>query len=178
MVIYQTLLYKVIQSEYLKFIVKHYLWCTCTIFWIWLGKTVKNKFLFTMMAYPGQTLTWTMLGQLCTALWDSQSRLVVIQPGIKPGSVVKPLALRCSALDRCATVAHVGIKPHVQPRLSSIQRMCQMSKMEKDLAILSADWQRDVSLESCLSGLFFALAQIKSRRNRSTRIQSKQQEAR
>ena len=29
-------------------------------------------------------------------------RLVVILPGIKPGSVVTPLALRCSALDHCA----------------------------------------------------------------------------
>ena len=29
-------------------------------------------------------------------------RQVVIQPGIKPRSVVMPLALRCSALDRCA----------------------------------------------------------------------------
>ena len=28
-----------------------------------------------MMAYPGQTLT--TLGQLCTALWDSQSQLVI-----------------------------------------------------------------------------------------------------
>ena len=27
----------------------------------------------------------------------------MIQPGIEPGSVVMPLALRCSALDRCAT---------------------------------------------------------------------------
>ena len=34
---------------------------------------------------------------------DSQSRLAVIQPGIEPGSVVTPLALRCSALDCCAT---------------------------------------------------------------------------
>ncbi|KAM9437983.1 dolichyldiphosphatase 1-like isoform 2-T2 [Salvelinus alpinus] len=44
-----------------------------------------------------------MLGQcqLCATLWDSQSRPVVIKPGIEPGSVV--MALRCSALDRCAT---------------------------------------------------------------------------
>ena len=39
----------------------------------------KNKFLFTMTAYPGQT--WTTLGQLCPALWDSRLRPVVIQPG-------------------------------------------------------------------------------------------------
>ena len=32
-----------------------------------------------------------------------QSRQGVIQPGFKPGIVVTPLALRCSALDRCAT---------------------------------------------------------------------------
>ena len=54
-----------------------------------------------MTAYPGQTLT--ALGQLCAALWDSQSRSDVIQPGIKPGSEVTPLVLRCSALDHCAT---------------------------------------------------------------------------
>jgi hypothetical protein len=54
-----------------------------------------------MTAYAGQTLTRATLGQLCAALWDSQSRPVGIQPGIEPGSVVTPLALRCSALDRC-----------------------------------------------------------------------------
>jgi hypothetical protein len=54
-----------------------------------------------MTAYPGQTLT--TLGQLCVTPWDSQSQPVVIQPGIKPGSVVTPLALRCHAVDRCAT---------------------------------------------------------------------------
>jgi hypothetical protein len=56
-----------------------------------------------MAAYPGQTLTQTTLGQLCAALWDSKSQPVVIQPGIKPGSVVTLLALRCSAVDCCAT---------------------------------------------------------------------------
>ena len=56
-----------------------------------------------MTAYPGQTLTRAPLGQLCTSLWDSQSRPVVIQPGIDPGPVVTPLALRCSALDCCTT---------------------------------------------------------------------------
>jgi hypothetical protein len=43
-------------------------------------------------------LDWT-LGELCTAPWDSQS-----QPRIEPGSVVTPLALWCSALNRCATL--------------------------------------------------------------------------
>ena len=38
----------------------------------------KNKFLFTMTSYPGQTRT--TLGQLCSALWDFQSRPDVIQP--------------------------------------------------------------------------------------------------
>ena len=56
-----------------------------------------------MTAYPSQTLTQTTLGLLCTALWDSQSQLVVIQPGIEPGFAEMPLALRCSALDRCTT---------------------------------------------------------------------------
>jgi hypothetical protein len=54
-----------------------------------------------MTANPGQTRM--TLGQLCTALWDCQSQLVVIQPRIEPGSIVTPLALRCSALDCCAT---------------------------------------------------------------------------
>ena len=53
-----------------------------------------------MTAYPGQTLTQTMLGQLCAALWDSQSWSVVIQPRIEPGSVVTTLALRYSAIER------------------------------------------------------------------------------
>ena len=63
-----------------------------------LGKSVMNKLLFTMTAYPGQTRT--TLGQLCATLWDSQSRPDVIQPGFKPGTVVTPLALRCSASDQ------------------------------------------------------------------------------
>jgi hypothetical protein len=54
-----------------------------------------------MTAYRSQTQT--TLGQLCTSLWDSQSRPVAILPGIEPGSVVTPLALRCSTLDRCTT---------------------------------------------------------------------------
>jgi hypothetical protein len=54
-----------------------------------------------MTAYPGQT--WTMLGKLCTALWDSQSRPDVMQPGFDPGTTVMPLVLRCSALDCCTT---------------------------------------------------------------------------
>ena len=56
-----------------------------------------------MTAYSGQILNQTLLGQLCSALWDSQSQPVGIQPGIKPRSVVTPLALTCSALDRCTT---------------------------------------------------------------------------
>uniref|UniRef100_A0A8C7GZM5 ATP-binding cassette, sub-family C (CFTR/MRP), member 8 n=1 Tax=Oncorhynchus kisutch TaxID=8019 RepID=A0A8C7GZM5_ONCKI len=42
-------------------------------YWLahWTSHSVKNKFLFTMMAYPGQTQT--TLGQLYPALWDSQS---------------------------------------------------------------------------------------------------------
>jgi hypothetical protein len=37
--------------------------------------------------------TQTTLGQLCAALWDSQSRPNVIEPGFKPVTVVTPLAL-------------------------------------------------------------------------------------
>jgi hypothetical protein len=44
------------------------------------------------------------LGQLCAALWDSQSWPDVVEPGFKPGTVVTTLALRCSALDRCVRV--------------------------------------------------------------------------
>ena len=55
-----------------------------------------------MTTYPGQTQT--TLGQLCSALWDSQPRPDVIQPGFEPRTVVTPLALRCSALDRCIHV--------------------------------------------------------------------------
>ena len=63
----------------------------------YLSKSVKNKFLFTMTDYPGQALTWTTLGQLCAALWDSQSQPVLIQPGIEPGLVLTPLTLRETA---------------------------------------------------------------------------------
>ena len=62
-----------------------------------LGKSVKNKLLFTMTAYSGQIRM--TLGQLSAALWDSQSLPDVIQPGFEPGTIVTPLALRCSALD-------------------------------------------------------------------------------
>jgi hypothetical protein len=51
-----------------------------------------------------------MLSQLCAVLWDSQSQLIVIQPGIEPGPVVMPLTLRCSVLDRCATRESWGTK--------------------------------------------------------------------
>ena len=78
----------------------HSVFCVCVTF-IYLGKSVKNKFLFTMTAQ-------TLLGQLCDSLWDSQSRPDVIQPGFEPGTVVTPLALRCSTLDRCI---HVCVLP-------------------------------------------------------------------
>ena len=56
--------------------------------------------------YPGRPnppLTRTRLGQLCAALRVSQSRPAATQSGIEPGSVVMSLALRSSALDRCAS---------------------------------------------------------------------------
>ena len=68
-----------------------------------------------MTAYPGKTRT--TLGKLCDALWEFQSRPVVIQPGIEPGSVVMPPAMRCSALDRCATR---------EPNLSSIIQLLSL----------------------------------------------------
>jgi hypothetical protein len=54
-----------------------------------------------MTASPDQTQM--TLGQLCSALWDSQSRPDVIQPVFELGTVVTTIQLRCSALDRCAT---------------------------------------------------------------------------
>jgi hypothetical protein len=60
-----------------------------------------------MTAYTGQTQT--TLGQMRTALWDSQSRWHCGTPNCDTAwirtrvSVVMPLALRCSTLDRCAT---------------------------------------------------------------------------
>ena len=51
----------------------------------------------------GKALPRTTLGQLCASSLVSWSRPAVTQPGIEPGSVVTPQALRCSALDRCAT---------------------------------------------------------------------------
>ena len=45
-----------------------------------------------MTTYTGQTRT--TLGQVCTALWDSRSRPVVIEPVIEPGSVVTAAPLR------------------------------------------------------------------------------------
>ena len=61
-----------------------------------------------MKAYLSQTLTWTKLGQLCASLWDSQSRLVVIKPGIEPGTVVMPLALRCTEIQCLRPLHHSG----------------------------------------------------------------------
>ena len=49
-----------------------------------------------MAAYTGQT--WTTLGQLCAALWDYDTAWIRTRV-----SVVTPLALRYSALDRHAT---------------------------------------------------------------------------
>jgi hypothetical protein len=75
------------------------------LFCILPGKSVKNKFLFynDSLPRPKPSLTRTTLGQMCAALWDSLSRPGVIQPVTKPGSVGMPLALRCTALDCCAT---------------------------------------------------------------------------
>uniref|UniRef100_A0AAZ3QTS6 Cytochrome c oxidase subunit 5A, mitochondrial n=1 Tax=Oncorhynchus tshawytscha TaxID=74940 RepID=A0AAZ3QTS6_ONCTS len=61
-----------------------------------------------MTSYPGQTLR--TLGQLCAAIWDSQSRPIVIQPRIEPGSVVTSnTEMQCSAplASRCYSHAKV-----------------------------------------------------------------------
>ena len=95
-----------------------------------------------MTAYLGQTLTRTMLGQLCAALWDSQSRPVVIQAGIEPGYKIMPLALRCSALDRCATQEQSdasGIK-NISRHSQSHYRRC-----ERILWPATAQWNSPLS---------------------------------
>ena len=81
-----------------------------------------------MTAYPGQILTRTSLGQLCAALWDSQSWPVVLQHGIEPGSVVTPLALRCSALNRRATQEPKWV-------ISCLQIEMMENNMEQDIDI-------------------------------------------
>ena len=47
--------------------------------------------------------------------WDSKSQLDVIQPGFEPGTVVTLLALRCSALDRCAVGEYIQLNTRVLP---------------------------------------------------------------
>ncbi|XP_071268374.1 sorting nexin-14-like isoform X7 [Salvelinus alpinus] len=71
----------------------------CYLFNLYLTKSVKNKFLFYNdgLPRPNPPLPRTTLGQLCAAMG------LPILHGIEPRSVVTPLALRCSALDRCAT---------------------------------------------------------------------------
>ena len=61
-------------------------------------------------AHPKESLecdetmtTRTMLVQLCAASRVSLLWPAATQPGIEPGSVVTPQALRCIALDCCAT---------------------------------------------------------------------------
>ena len=72
-----------------------------------------------------------MLGQLCAAIWYSQLQPDVIQPGFEPGIVVTHLALRCSALDHCATrepnirntfIIFTGPPPSFALRTASIRR--------------------------------------------------------
>ena len=67
-----------------------------------------------MTASPGQTRT-----TLC------QSRPDVIQPGFKPGTVGTPLALRCSALDHCATR-----EPEVRETIDTIESRDTVETME------------------------------------------------
>ena len=52
---------------------------------------------------PNPLLTRMTLGQLCAAPWVSWWRPAATEPGLEPGSLVAQLALRCSALDHCAT---------------------------------------------------------------------------
>uniref|UniRef100_A0A4W5KEF7 Ig-like domain-containing protein n=1 Tax=Hucho hucho TaxID=62062 RepID=A0A4W5KEF7_9TELE len=54
-----------------------------------------------------------MLGQLCGTQWDSHSWPDVIQPGIESGTVVTPLALRCSTVSNSCT-ASSGISNYIQ----------------------------------------------------------------
>ena len=57
--------------------------------------------------------TRTTLGQLCTALWDSQSQPDMVQPGIEPGTILTPFSLRCSALDQIATLKAQALRLNV-----------------------------------------------------------------
>jgi hypothetical protein len=95
------------QCQQNNFLVCVCVWvCVCNLYLTRQGQ-FKNKFLFTMTVYPGQTRT--TLGQLCAALWDSQSQPDVIQPGFESGTVVTPLVLRSSALDLCIHVCVLTI---------------------------------------------------------------------
>jgi hypothetical protein len=61
---------------------------------------------------PNPPLTRKTQIQLCATLWDSRSQPVVTYPGIEPGCVMTPQALRCNALDHC-------IRPLLPPLLPS-----------------------------------------------------------
>ena len=67
---------------------------------------VRDETRISLRAKP--SLTRTTLGQLCIALWTSRSGPAATQPRLKPESLVAQLALRCSALDHCATWEVLG----------------------------------------------------------------------
>jgi hypothetical protein len=91
--------YPVLEFGIVEQLTKDQAFTLILFYFISLAKLIKNKLFFTMTAYPGQT--WTTLGQLCATLWDSQ-----LWPGCDTAwnrtrvSVVTPISLRCSALDR------------------------------------------------------------------------------
>ena len=80
--------------------------------------------------------------------YDSRSRPVETQAGIKPGSVVTPQALRCSALDRCATL---------EAPLELFQ--CKTNQLDQcPLAVPSADF-RQKALDVCHARLTLRLSE-------------------
>jgi hypothetical protein len=85
-------------------------WCKCKVkclqaiivfLVLYLTRQVSKELILTYndsRPRPNSPLNRTPLGQLCTALCDCWSWLVVIQPGFEPGSVVTPLALEMEFL--------------------------------------------------------------------------------
>jgi hypothetical protein len=99
-----------------------------------------------MTAYPGQALTRTTLGQLCASLWDFQSRPVVIQPGIEPGSVVKPGALRCS-------VSQIGLSRTCPYVSHQSQRGCLSPALDICSCIHPSHQQQSIGQGACLTSM-------------------------
>ena len=60
---------------------------------------VRDETRITLLAKPSRMT----LGQLCVAPQTSRTLPAATEPGLDPGCLVAQLALRCSALNHCAT---------------------------------------------------------------------------